>query len=67
MDINGTSKGWGYGFEACVCPKKFENEEPENSNFKRCCTYGLTVHKGYNLTCPQEENKGITLQEYETC
>ena len=60
-EIDGTSKGWGYGFEACVCPKKFENEKPENNNFTPCCTYGLTVHKGSKLICPQEDNKGTNM------
>jgi len=58
-DTDDTNKGWGYGFEACVCPKKFENEEPENSKFTRCCSYGLTVNKGSKLICPQEENKEL--------
>jgi hypothetical protein len=53
-----THEEWGIGFEACVCPKKFVNEEPDNNNFKRCCNYGVTVKDGFKLVCPQEEIKG---------
>ena len=58
----GVSEGWGIGFEACVCPKQDANKErvPENilKKYPLYCDFGVTLHDGKTLSCPQDKNKG---------
>ena len=62
LDKVGVSERWGIGFEVCVCPKQDANKEkvPKNilKKYPLYCDFGVTLHDGKTLSCPQDKNKG---------